>query len=138
MTQIENITKLHNHNMKKAFTLLELLVVIGIIAILVGLGTVSYGTAQKKARDARRQGDLANFQKAIEQCYSVNSYTYPTITGTGTATISYTCPAASGGPSLSITSPTTGTVFTVSSATSSYTVSIPLEGGGTYSIANQQ
>ncbi|PIP15139.1 hypothetical protein COX47_01305, partial [Candidatus Roizmanbacteria bacterium CG23_combo_of_CG06-09_8_20_14_all_35_49] len=31
---------------KKSFTLLEMLVVIGIIAILVSLGTSSYSTAQ--------------------------------------------------------------------------------------------
>jgi len=41
--------------MKRAFTLLEILVVIGIIAILVGLGSVSFSTAQKKARDTKKR-----------------------------------------------------------------------------------
>ncbi|NCO89124.1 type II secretion system protein, partial [Candidatus Roizmanbacteria bacterium] len=41
--------------LKKAFTLLEILVVIGIISIMVAMGTASYSTAQKKARDAKRK-----------------------------------------------------------------------------------
>ncbi len=63
--------------MKKAFTLLELLVVIGIIGILVALGTVSYSTAQKKARDAKRKNDLKAIQNALEQYYSVCGFSYP-------------------------------------------------------------
>jgi len=60
------------------FTLLEMLVVIGIIAILIGIGTVSYSTAQKKARDAKRKQDLNAIQNALEQYYSVCGYQYPT------------------------------------------------------------
>lgn len=124
---------------KLAFTLLELLVVIGIIGVLVAIGSVSYSTAQKKARDAKRQGDLHAFQNAIEQCYSVNSSVYPIIGGGGSITISYTCPAATGGPSMSITDPKTGNNFTVTtSTTTAYDVSIPLEKGGSFQILNQQ
>lgn len=64
-------------NGKKGYTLLELLVVIGIIAVLIGFGTVSYSTAQKKARDAKRRADLKAIQNAFEQAYSLNSYAYP-------------------------------------------------------------
>lgn len=53
-------------NLKKSFTLLEMLVVIGIIAILVTLGFASYSTVQKKARDAKRQGDLKAAQQVME------------------------------------------------------------------------
>lgn len=63
--------------MKKSFTLLEMLVVIGIIAMLVTLGFASYSTAQKKARDAKRQGDLKSIQSAYEQYYSVCDFKYP-------------------------------------------------------------
>lgn len=59
------------------FTLLELLVVIGIIAILVTLATVAYSTAQKSTRDSRRRGDMKAVQNAIEQYYSLNSFKYP-------------------------------------------------------------
>lgn len=56
--------------MKKAFSLFELLVSISIIGILVALVSISYSSAQKKARDARRVQDLSNIQKAAEQYYS--------------------------------------------------------------------
>jgi len=64
--------------LKKAFTLLEILVVIGIIGIMVAMGTASYSTAQKKARDAKRKTDLRTIQNALEQYYSVCNYLYPT------------------------------------------------------------
>lgn len=57
----------------KGFTLLELLVVISIIGILMGIGSVSFSTAQKKGRDSRRQGDMKAIQKALEECYSVDT-----------------------------------------------------------------
>lgn len=63
---------------KKGFTLLEMLVVIGIIAILVSLGIASYTTVQKKSRDARRKGDLKTIQNSLEQYYSICGYNYPT------------------------------------------------------------
>lgn len=65
---------------KKAwgFTLLELLVSISIIGILISLASVSYSSAQKKARDSKRQGDLKSIQNAMEQYYSVCGYRYPT------------------------------------------------------------
>jgi len=63
---------------KKAFTLLEMLVVIGIIGVLVGIGAVSYSTAQKKARDAKRKQDLKAIQNCLEQYYSYNNnFKYP-------------------------------------------------------------
>lgn len=69
---------------KNAFTLLELLIVIGIIGILVALATVSYSATQKAGRDSRRKQDMVAIQNALEQYYSEHSYSYP---GTG-------CPAA--------------------------------------------
>jgi prepilin-type N-terminal cleavage/methylation domain-containing protein len=57
---------------KLSFTLLEMLVVIGIIGILIGIGTVSYSTVQRKARDAKRKQDLKSIQNCLEQYYSVN------------------------------------------------------------------
>ena len=72
VVQVVHVIKLLNPNMlnisvKKGFTLLELLVVIGIISILVALGTASYSTAQKKARDAKRKGDVRSIINAFEQ-----------------------------------------------------------------------
>lgn len=64
----------------KGFTLLELLVVIGIIGVLMALATVAYSTAQIGGRNARRKQDLIAIQNALEQYYSVNSFKYPAAT----------------------------------------------------------
>jgi prepilin-type N-terminal cleavage/methylation domain-containing protein len=83
-----------------AFTLLEMLVVIGIIAVLVGMGSISYSTAQKKARDAKRKGDLNAIQNALEQHYSICNYSYP-------------IPTDSAFSNIYCASPTTGIMPTV-------------------------
>lgn len=64
--------------MKRAFTLLEMLIVLGIIAVILSVLTISYSTAQKKTRDAKRKGDIKAVQNALEQFYSSCNYTYPT------------------------------------------------------------
>jgi prepilin-type N-terminal cleavage/methylation domain-containing protein len=62
----------------KAFTLLELLVVISIIGILIALGVVAFSTAQQKSRDARRRGDIKAMQQGFEQYYAENNGSYGT------------------------------------------------------------
>jgi len=126
---------------KKGFTLLEILVVIGIIAILITLGFASYSTVQKKARDAKRQGDLKAAQQTLEQCYSVNSFQYPIISGSP-GTITATCPAPNTSITFTLTDPIdSGTYrYTVTSTTSSdYTITADIESSTTnFSVSNQQ
>lgn len=60
------------------FTLLELLVVIGIIGIMMALATVAYSVTQKSGRNSRRKQDLVAIQNALEQYYGANTFSYPT------------------------------------------------------------
>ena len=64
--------------MKKSFTLLEMLIVLGIIATILSVLTVSFSTAQKKSRDSKRKSDIKAVQIALEQYYSACNYSYPT------------------------------------------------------------
>ncbi len=52
--------------MKKAFTLIELIVVITIIAVLSVVGMVSFSKMNTKARDTRRIQDLQKMAAAAE------------------------------------------------------------------------
>jgi len=82
--------------LKKGFTLLEMLVVIGIISVLVSMGFVSYSTAQKKARDAKRKLDLGVIKNAMEQYYSLCNGSYPgAVDGKVPGTIETIAPACS-------------------------------------------
>ncbi len=110
----------------EGFTLLELLVVIGIISVLIAMGAVSYSTAQKKARDAKRKGDLRVFQNCYEQYYSYNNnFKYPIIS----ASLSTNC----GGTTITLpTDPKTGTSYVVTdydSDGSKYTICSPVVSG---------
>lgn len=51
---------------ERGFTLIEMLVVIGIIAVLLGTLTTYYTSAQKKARDAQRRSDIKQISTALE------------------------------------------------------------------------
>ncbi len=69
---------INTHRKKRGFTLIEILVVVGIISILVSFVTVSFSAAQKKARDVKRRGDLLTLQKCMETYFAANQ-AYPTI-----------------------------------------------------------
>ncbi len=62
--------------MKRGFSLLEIIFVIGIISILLTIGAPLYTSSQKNARDARRKQDLEEIRIALEQYRSNNNY-YP-------------------------------------------------------------
>ena len=52
------------------FTLIELIVVIGLVVILAGLAAVSYTAVQQKGRDAQRKNDLNQIKIALTTYYN--------------------------------------------------------------------
>lgn len=60
----------------RAFTLVELLVVISIIAILAGALLANFGKGTAKSRDAERQSDIRNVESALE-IYRLRNGRYP-------------------------------------------------------------
>ncbi len=61
---------------KSGFSLVEMVVVIGIIGLLTTLVFASFSNAKAKSRDQRRISDIANFQLTLEQFYNKNK-SYP-------------------------------------------------------------
>lgn len=68
---------------RRGFTLIELSVVIGIIAMLITLGVASFRSSQQSARDAQRRSDLKQYQVALENYSTANSSFYPSRTASG-------------------------------------------------------
>lgn len=52
--------------MKKAFTLVEILVVVTIIGLLASIAAVSYSQFVKQSRDTRRKTDIEQIRAALE------------------------------------------------------------------------
>lgn len=66
---------------KSAFTIVELLIVIVVIAILAAITIVAYNGIQVRARDAQRSNDVSVLLKALENYRTINGV-YPTATPT--------------------------------------------------------
>ena len=65
---------------KIGFTLIEVLVVIGIIGIVSSLVLVSLGKARDRAKDARIQGDLSQI-RSIAELINEDKISYATLCG---------------------------------------------------------
>ena len=68
-------------NLKKAFTLIEILVVVAIIALMSALVLNSIASARMKANDTKIAEDLREFRRAAELYYNDNRVYPPTYTG---------------------------------------------------------
>jgi prepilin-type N-terminal cleavage/methylation domain-containing protein len=106
---------------QSGFTLLELLVVISIIGILTALAAVSYSTAQSRARDSRRHGDLDGVQKGLEQYYQSNNSSYPTQANC------YPAAMASYLPNGIPKDPRTGVTYSISCTATTYCMCAAME-----------
>ena len=63
--------------MRKAFTLIELLIVMAVIAVLIGIAIPSFRGMQDEAKRAKAGGDLRVLKLALE-AYQAKHDTYPT------------------------------------------------------------
>lgn len=68
---------------QRAFSLIELLIALTILAILAGISLAVFRDVQVSARDARRKQDLHNIQTALEVYYQKNKRYPCTDLGTG-------------------------------------------------------
>jgi len=76
--------------MRKAFTLIELLIVVAIIAILAGIGISNFLEAQARSKTARAKSDIRTFATALET-YTLDHNAYVDTFGTEklTSPVSY-------------------------------------------------
>lgn len=126
----------------KAFTLIELLIVMAIIGILAVGGFGSYVKSQQRGRDAKRKIDLKKVQNCMEQYYLVNAtpYQYQTLTvGPLTNAVTIQCGDSK---TISVQDPTNPTSnYSVTASTiSGFTITATLESEvpNTFTISNQQ
>ncbi|HMH30991.1 MAG TPA: prepilin-type N-terminal cleavage/methylation domain-containing protein [Methylomirabilota bacterium] len=69
----------------QGFTIVELLIVIVVIGILALLVITTYSGIQQKARNSKRQTDIASLQTQLEAFFSQNGY-YPSLTDLNSST----------------------------------------------------
>jgi prepilin-type N-terminal cleavage/methylation domain-containing protein len=63
-------------NFKKGFSIAEIVVVVGIMAILTTLVYTSLDSSKKQSRDQKRVAEISSVQLALEQFYARNKF-YP-------------------------------------------------------------
>jgi prepilin-type N-terminal cleavage/methylation domain-containing protein len=72
-----NISALLMKSIKKAFTLIELMIVMAVIAILMGLILPSFKGMKEEAQHSRVLGDLRTLQTALESYFIHHDNQYP-------------------------------------------------------------
>ena len=69
---------------KKAFTLIELLIVMAVIAILIGIAIPAFRGMQDEARKTKAQGDVRVLKIAVESWFKNHDNAYPAASVAGT------------------------------------------------------
>lgn len=76
---VKNMDQIRGMNMKRyGFTIIELMITIGIIATLSAIAMISFGQIQKSARDSQRIQIMTSMQAAMERYYSDHKSYPPT------------------------------------------------------------
>lgn len=120
--------------MKKAFTLVEILVVVTIISLLASIAAVSYSRFVKQSRDARRKTDIEQIRASLELYRNFKgAYPSPPMNfGTGALQDGTTVYMSKIPKDPMATSPTANTYYYTSSGTfQDYTLCAYIEGGDT-------
>lgn len=64
----------------KAFTLIELLIVMAILGSLATFVVINFTGAQASARDTKRKAEIREYQNALEIFANKNNFKYPDVT----------------------------------------------------------
>jgi prepilin-type N-terminal cleavage/methylation domain-containing protein len=102
------------HKSEQGFTLVELLVVIGILGIIMAVTIVAINPAQQfqNARNAQRQTDVTSILDAIYQYEAQNTGSFPGTLGSITVSTPYAL-ASSGGNFIDLCQITSGSAILV-------------------------
>ncbi len=127
--------------MKKAFTLIELMVVISVIAILSTIALFGLRAAQDSANDTKRIAVIQGLRTALERYYADNSE-YPTAYAnltTGTFTNYLTFPHGTENNAIVLCTVTvTAPCIQYGGSVSGYKMTFAKKAGGSLTYANAQ
>lgn len=77
------VSATNTRTQRQAFTIVELLIVIVVIAVLAGISIVAFTGTQQRARDMSRTSAVTQIRKALE-AYRAEHGTYPPVRSIGT------------------------------------------------------
>jgi prepilin-type N-terminal cleavage/methylation domain-containing protein len=125
---------------RKAFTLVELMVAMAIIAVLLGLATFGISTLNRLSRDNQRRTTVDNIQRMVSAYYA-DYFRYPntaelTVTSTSIGINNYNFPAV---PLNSVLAPNantslSGTRYCYSFQSDGYVLAAKLESGQYFNV----
>jgi prepilin-type N-terminal cleavage/methylation domain-containing protein len=131
-------------NKKGAFTLVELMVAMAIIAVLIGLAAFGITTLQRLSRDNQRRQTVINFQTYLEGYYN-DFFEYPelaelTITETNISVTGYTQkgPELKGPARIGTTTNLDATVYCYGLEDDGYILGAQLESGEFFNSGTSQ
>ena len=123
-----------------AFTLVELMVAMAIIAVLIGMSVFGISTAQRVLRDNQRRDNVKNVAAALNSYYASNSQYPANITpiNSGTAiqvSTGNTVPAI-GVLKVGTETNASGTLYCYGLATTGYVLGAKLEDGNWFNLGS--